>query len=95
MSDGDVSPEAELIRFELGESPLAAAHPPVPTSELMGAAQKFMARYDASHDIRYLNAVLKMVDREQLRQQHPAAHGLLCDWSSAALQRFRASRGLS
>jgi len=94
MQPEPITSDAELIRFELGESMLVPAVAPVETAALEQLGPRFAATYDFARDLRYLNAVLKMIDREEFQRQQPAAHRRLSDWANAAVETLKVSRGL-
>jgi hypothetical protein len=87
--------EAQLRRFELGESELVAAVAPLPLDALEALGAAFCAQYEASGDLRYLNAVMKIVDRAGFAQSSAAAHARLREWADARLEAFRRQRGLA
>jgi hypothetical protein len=55
----------------------------------------FVAHYERSGDLRYLNAVLKIVTREGFTQTSPAQHRRLSEWADRELDALRKSRGLA
>jgi hypothetical protein len=86
--------EAQLRRFELGESAYAKADP-MPAAELEPVGYAFAAHYERSDDLRYLNSVLKIVDRSDFKQACPGAQRKLSEWADAMLDVLRRSTGLS
>jgi hypothetical protein len=86
--------ETELRRFEWGESRLVEAVQPLDVDALVGAAATFVAHFEASGDLRYLNAVLKIVDRPAFSQAHADLHRQLSAWADDAIGAFRTRRGL-
>lgn len=68
---------------------------PVDTSALAALGARFAAEYDSGRDLRFLNAVLKILDREAFARLEPEAHRHLTAWADAAMSRFRFSCGLA
>jgi hypothetical protein len=86
--------EAQLRRFELGESAYVGAIEPLSLEVLNEIGSAFVAHYAQSKDLRYLNAVLKIVHREGFAQAFPAGHRAMDDWAERELAALRKSRGL-
>lgn len=86
--------EAQLRRFELGESAYAKAAP-MPVADLEQVGRAFAAHYERSEDLRYLNSVLKIVDRSEFKRACPNAQRKLGEWADAMLGVLRRSRGLA
>ena len=86
--------EAQLRRFELGKSAYAKAGP-MPVAELERVGHAFAAHYEQSDDLRYLNSVLKIVDRGDFKQACPGTQRKLGEWADAMLDVLRRGRGLA
>jgi hypothetical protein len=86
--------EAQLRRFELGESGLVETVQPLDTETLARIAPVFAAQFEAAADLRYLNAVLKIIDREDFGRDHPGQLERLSVWAEDALRRLRRQKGL-
>ena len=86
--------EAKLRRFELGESAYANAAP-MPVADLEQLGREFATYYERSEDLRYLNSVLKIVDRSEFQRAYPNAQRMLSEWADEMLGILRKSRGLA
>ncbi len=85
--------ERDLVRFELGESGLVPSVAPVETRDLDRLGSRFAAVHDATGDLRYLSAVMKMLDRSSFAAGHLEEHRALSAWADAAVQAVRLSWG--
>lgn len=86
--------EAELRQFELGESAFVGNVQPLGVDMLDRLGTAFLAHFEASGDLRYLNAILKILDREAFRQYYADHYRRLSRWADNELNALRRNRGL-
>lgn len=86
--------ETELRRFELGESALVKAVEPLDAESLSELSASFVQRFEEVGDLRLLNAILKILDREDFKRRFGDHHDRLGAWADRAVQAVRDSRGL-
>jgi hypothetical protein len=92
--ESDMDVETELRRFELGESALVKAVEPLDAEKLSALSESFVRRFEEIGDLRFLNAVLKILDREDFKLRFDKHHDRLRAWADHAVQVLRQSRGL-
>lgn len=86
--------ETELRRFELGESALVKPVEPLEAERLSVLSASFVRRFEEMGDLRFLNAVLKILDREDFKRRFGDHHDRLGAWADRAVQAVREERGL-